>query len=132
MTGLTVAPEDQSAEWYDHRVSEYQGADVKVSGNSIIGTLMFMEGGLSPAGPLSGDGYFLALKFSNLDPDATSVKVGLDPSQGTGMVEIIDDPDKVAVFKIKSDLSQTLIVEQSNATAKRVQRFNLSGLTLQE
>ena len=41
----------------DHRVSEYQGADVKVSGNSITGTLMFMEGGLSPAGPLSGDGY---------------------------------------------------------------------------
>lgn len=93
---------------------------------------MFMEGGLSPAGPLSGDGYFLALKFSNLDPDATSVKVGLDPSQGTGMVEIIDDPDKVAVFKIKSDLSQVLVVEQSNSTAKRVQRFNLSGLTLQE
>lgn len=93
---------------------------------------MFMEGGLSPAGPLSGDGYFLALKFSNLDPDATSVKVGLDPSQGTGMVEIIDDPDKVAVFKIKSDLSQILVVEQSNSTAKRVQKFTLSGLTLQE
>ena len=93
---------------------------------------MFMEGGLSPAGPLSGDGYFLALKFSNLDPDATSVKVGLDPSQGTGMVEIIDDPAKVAVFKIKSDLSQVLVVEQSNSTAKRVQKFTLSGLTLEE
>ena len=93
---------------------------------------MFMEGGLSPAGPLSGDGYFLALKFSNLDPDATSVKVGLNPSQGTGMVEIIDDPDKVAVFKIKSDLSQVLVVEQSNSTAKRVQKFTLSGLTLEE
>ena len=93
---------------------------------------MFMEGGLSPAGHLSGDGYFLALKFSNLDPDAISVKVGLDPSQGTGMVEIIDDPDKVAVFKIKSDLSQVLVVEQSNSTAKRVQKFTLSGLTLEE
>lgn len=104
-----------------------------VSGNSIVGTLKFIEGGLSPAGPLSGDGYFLALKITNIDSDATSVKVGLDPSQGTGLVEIIDDPDKNLVAKITDKNTQFFIVEQSdNKGNKLTQRFNLGGLTLEE
>lgn len=102
-----------------------------VSGNSITGTLKFIEGGLSPAGPLSGDGYFLALKISNIDADATSVKVGLSPSQGTGLVEIIDDPDKNLVAKIASK-DQVFIVEQSdNKGNKFTQHFYLHGLTLE-
>ena len=130
MTGLTVAPELQSAVLYDHVVSSFQDADVTVSGNSIVGTLKFIEGGLAPSGPLSGDGHFLALKISNIDADATSVKVGLEPSEGTGLVEIIDDPDKNLVAKITAT-SQKFIVVQSDGTNTRKQSFNLSGLTLE-
>lgn len=118
---------------YDHLVSSFQGADVAVSGNSITGTLKFIEGGLSPAGPLSGDGYFLALKLTNIDSDATSCKVGLNPSAGTGMVEIIDDPDKNLVAKITDKNTQVFIVEQSdNKGNKLTQRFYLGGLTLED
>lgn len=132
MTGLTVAPESQSAVLFDHEVSTFQGADVAVSGNSIVGTLKFVEGGLASSGPLAGDGYFLALKFSNIDSDATSCKVGLNPSQGTGLVEIINDPDKNGVFKIKDDLSQIFeVVQSDNKGNKKTQRFSLAGLTLQ-
>ena len=104
-----------------------------VSGNSIVGTLKFVEGGLSPAGPLSGDGYFLALKLSNIDSDATSVKVGLVPSEGTGFVEIITDPDKNLVAKITDKNTQVFSVIQSdNKGNKLTQRFYLGGLTLEE
>lgn len=130
MTGLTVAPELQSAVLYDHVVSSFQDADVAVSGNSIVGTLKFIEGGLASSGPLSGDGHFLALKISNIDADATSVKVGLEPSEGTGLVEIIDDPDKNLVAKITST-SQKFVVVQSDGTNTRKQSFNLSSLTLE-
>ena len=102
-----------------------------VSGNTIVGTLKFIEGGLSPAGPLSGDGHFLALKISNIDSDATSVKVGLDPSEGTGLVEIIEDPDKNLVAKITSTSQKFVVVQSDNKGNKKTQRFSLAGLTLQ-
>ena len=80
----------------DKKVRDIQ-TGIKVQGNNITGTLKYIEGGLSPAGPLAGDGYFIALAISDIDTDATSCKVGLDPSIGTGLVEIIDDPDKWVV-----------------------------------
>ena len=128
---MTVAPESQSSELFDHLVSSFQGADVAVSGNSIVETLKFIEGGLAASGPLAGDGHFLALKFTNIDADATSVKVGLDPSQGTGLVELINDPDKNGVFKIH-DNNQVFKVVQKNATAEKVQIFSLANLVLEE
>lgn len=93
--------------------------------------MKFIEGGLAQSGPLAGDGHFLALKFTNIDPDATSVKVGLDPSQGSGLVELIDDPDKNGVFKITST-SQVFKVVQSNATATKTQIFSLANLILED
>ena len=79
-------------------------SDLSVSGDTITGTLKFVEGGLAESGPLAGDGHFMALKFLPVNgewSDFDSVKVGLDPSQGTGLVEILTDPDKNGVFKLK-------------------------------
>lgn len=92
--------------------------------------MKFIEGGLAQSGPLAGDGYFLALKFSDLDSNATSVKVGLYPSVGTGLVEIIDDPDMNGIFKISST-TQKFKVVSSNETQKTTQTFDLSGLVLE-
>lgn len=105
--------------------------DVVVTKDSISGTLHFIEGGIAQSGPLAGDGNFLALKFSNFDPKATSIKVGLDPSQGTGLVEIIDDPDRNGVFKIH-DNAQKFVVEVT--TPEEVERFeyDLTDLVLEE
>ena len=51
---------------------------IMVLDNAITGRLKFIEGGIAESGPLSGDGYFLALKFSDIDPEATSVKEALE------------------------------------------------------
>ena len=105
---------------------------VAVTGNRISGELKFIEGGLSPAGPLAGDGYFLALKWSNPAAGVTSLKVGLVPSS-TGMepVECIDDTDRNGVFKITPELNQVLKVIQSNADHQTTQTFDLRGLTFE-
>ena len=95
--------------------------------------MKFVEGGLSPAGPLAGDGYFVALKWSDPDEAATSLKVGLVPSaSGMEPQECIDDPDRNGVFKISDSKSQVLKVITSNDDHKTTQIFKLTGITFEE
>ena len=77
-----------------------------------------------------GAGWFLAVKFTNIDADATSVLVGLEPSESSGLVELINDPDKNGVFKITDKENQKLVVVQRCQGFNLIQRFDLSGLTM--
>ena len=76
-------------------------------------------------------GHYLALKFNNIDSKATSVKVGLDPSRGSGLVEIINDPDKNGVFKIDEAKDQVFKIVISDGEHTETQTFDLSGLVLE-
>lgn len=83
---------------------------------------------------MSGDGYFLALKFDNFASGLTyaNVKVGLVPS-ASGMDLLTLDSDKNAVFKITDKDNQILKVVQSDSQGhKNIQLFGLSHLTLAE
>ena len=94
--------------------------------------MKFIEGGLSPAGPLSGDGHFLAVKFTADDwTDYTSVMIGLNPSQGTGLVELINDPDKNAVLKVTDNQRQWLEIRWTNGTNEGYMTYDLKGLVLE-
>lgn len=107
-------------------------SDIVVADGKITGTLKFIEGGLSPAGPLAGDGNFLALKWSDPAEGVTSLKVGLRPSaSGMDLIECIDDTDRNGVFKI-SDNNQKFIVEQFDGDHVNVQEFDLSELELED
>lgn len=133
MTSVTVESEadDATFPWTDKTPADMQ-SDIEVADGKITGTLNFIEGGLSPSGPLSGDGWFLALKFSDLDERATSVKVGLQPSAGTGLVEIIDDPDKSGVFKISSNEQKFLVVSSNEDGQKTKDVYSLADLVLDD
>ena len=129
---LTISPEVGSKETYGHLVSEYQD-DVEVNGDAVTGTLKFIEGGLAESGPLAGDGYFLCLKWSAPEAGVTSVKVGLVPSAGTGLVEGIGDPDRDIVMKISDIANQRFTIIQSDAAGhKNMQVYSLAGLTLED
>ena len=135
LTDLTVAPDDanKTYPWTDKTPADFQ-SDVVVSGGEITGELKFMEGGLSPSGPLAGDGHFLALKFDNFSSGLTfaNVKVGLVPS-ASGMDLVTLDSDKDAVFKITNINNQKLKVVQADANGhKNIQYFGLSGLELED
>lgn len=124
---------DATYPWTELKPADFQD-DVTVTGDEITGALTFIEGGLSPSGPLAGDGYFLALKFSNFSSGLTyaNVKIGLVPST-SGMSPVTLDSDKNAVFKITDKNSQKLKVVQSDAQGhKNIQLFGLSGLTLED
>ena len=134
LADLTVAADaaDKTYPWTDKTPGDFQD-DVAVVGGKITGTLAFMEGGLSPSGPLAGDGYFIALKFDNFAQGLTyaNVKVGLVPS-ASGMDLVTLDSDKDAVFKITDKNNQVLKVVQSDSAGhKNVQIFSLKGLTLE-
>lgn len=117
--------------WTDKKASDMQ-SDVEVHGNKISGKLKFIEGGLSPSGPLAGDGYFLALHWSDPDETATSLKVGLVPSaSGMDLQECIDDTDRNGVFKISNPKSQMFKMVSSNDSHTTQQTFDLSGLVLE-
>lgn len=133
LTDCTVTADNpgQTYPWTDKTPSDFQ-TSVAVADGEITGTLKFIENGLSPSGPLAGDGYFLALKFDNFASGLTynNVKVGLNPSQGTGLVTL--DSDKNAVFKISDKAQQKIEVVQSDNNGHRnIQYFGLSGLTLE-
>ena len=76
-----------------------------------------------------GEGYFIALKFTKNNDAATSIKVGLRPSQGSGLVEL--DPDMDGVFKITDKDAQVFVVRCTDANGSAYESiYDLSGLTL--
>ena len=126
---VTVEAEAPATSIFGYTVSQLQD-NVKVDGATISGTLKYIDDGALV--PTWGEGNFLALKFSGFDPKATSVKVGLDPSQSSGLVEILTDPDKNGTFKVTDKDSQVLKVVSTDGTDTLVQTYSLSKLILED
>ena len=135
LADLTVSAEtDTFGVLYDGKKASDLQSDVTVSDGKIAGTLKYIEGGLDPSGtgPLAGSGNFLALKWTGGDMASkdTELWVGLEPSQGSGMVECLSDTDHNGVFKITDKVNQRVKFIQKDATHTNIQYFDLSGLTL--
>lgn len=84
-----------------------------------------------------GEGYFLSLKFNSSDwSNYDSVEVGLDPSQSSGLVDILSDPDKNGAFKITSPSVQKfkVVATKGSETITKYYEFtdDLQGLTDKE
>lgn len=122
-----IEPVADGVTLFDELVGNMQ-SNIAIVGNKITGTLKYIDGGLAETGPLSGSGNFLALQFVNIDSRATSVRVGLDPSEGTGLVELINDPDKNGVFKITDKDTQKFMVVSSDGTHTVTSEYDLSEL----
>ena len=122
--------ENGSTKVFNVDVSDLQDDDVTVNGNKITGTVKYMDAD-NAITQVWGAGNFLTLKFSDIDERATSVKVGLDPSAGSGLAELINDPDKNGIFKISNKFAQKFVMITSDGKRSIEQRFDLSGLTLE-
>lgn len=128
VSDVTVAPENQATEFWAVPASSLQGTDVAVANGAITGTVKYLSGS-NAITDVWGEGNFLGLKFTGLDPKATSVKVGLVPSAGSGFAELINDPDKNGIFKVSSK-DQILRVISSDGFHQNIQDFSLANLTL--
>lgn len=101
------------------------------SSNAVTGTLAYVDSG--PLASRWGNGNFIGLDFSdNTFTGLTSVKVGMDPSESSGLVELLGDPDLNGVFKVTNKATQKFVIEQTDGVFTLRQEFNLSGLTLLE
>ena len=101
-----------------------------VSGKNITGTLLYVDSGTLATD--WGAGNFMMLDFNATDwSDYTSVKVGLEPSQGTGLVEVINEaPDeRNGVFKVTNKNKQKFKIVATNGVTTEVMEYNLKGLT---
>lgn len=115
---------------FGYEVSDLQD-DMDVEGGYVIGSLKYIdEGALATDW---GAGNFMCLNFADNDfTGLTSVKVGMDPSQGSGLVEIINDPDKNGVFKVTNPNTQKFKIVQTDGTITRTQYLDLTNLELEE
>ena len=78
-----------------------------------------------------GKGNFLAINFNSDDwTQYDSVKVGLDPSMTSGLVELINDPDKNGVFKVTDKDAQNLVIVCTKDGASSTFQYDLSKLKL--
>lgn len=129
MTGLTVAAEtDEAGELFGGKTASDLQSDIAIADGKITGSLKFIEGGLAETGPLAGDGYFIALKFTDND-SADSKKAGLDPSMGTGLVEL--DSDMNGVWKIANKDEQLFVTQVTKDGSVQRKNYDLSGLELE-
>lgn len=125
-----MGAESSGVSVFNTPVSDLQ-TDVSVSNGAFTGTINYYD---TPGEIVDywGAGNFLAFKISNIDSNTTSCKVGLSPSEGSGLVEIINDPDKNGIAKLSGKPGQKFkVVQTDNAGHKNVQYYDLSGLTLE-
>ena len=103
-------------------------SNISVTGTKITGTLTKLTSGSLV--DVWGEGYFIGLGFDDFSSGLTyeDVKVGLTPSEGSGLVTL--DSDKMGVFKVTHKDVQKLTVIQTGEKGSRTQYFDLSGLTL--
>ena len=124
-SNVTPASPAASKEYWGTKVSAMQ-TSISVANGAITGTLHKLTSGSLV--DVWGEGYFLALKFTKDNANATSIKVGLRPSVSSGLVEL--DADMDGVFKITDKDAQVFVIQCSNGEVTYTKTYDLSGLTL--
>lgn len=124
---VIVLPEDATATLFNTDVSNLQ-SNVNVIDNVIIGSLKYLSSG--DLVTTWGAGNFIALKFVIIDPDITysDIKVGLNPSESSGLVTL--DADLNGVFKVTDKSTQKFRVVVSKYGVEKTTDYVLSGLTV--
>lgn len=120
---LTVTPAAATGTYWGTATTAMQ-SNIAIANGAITGTLKYLDEGQLVTD--WGAGNFMALKFTVPDT-ATSCKVGLNPSEGSGLVELDDDKD--GVFKVTNKDTQKFMIVTTDGTYTLTQEFDLSGLT---
>ena len=123
-SNLSVTATADSVTLYGGKVASDLQSDMIITGKTIKGTLKFIEGGLAPSGYLAGDGYFMALTWSQQGTGVTKVEVGLQPSAESGLVDGTNDPDRTVVCKVTPSLDQKFVIIQTG-DGRKTQYFDL-------
>ena len=124
-SGVSVASADASEDFWGTTTSQMQ-TGLTVANGAITGTLTKLTSGSLV--DTWGEGYFMALKFTKNNAKLTSIKVGMNPSVSSGLVEL--EPDMLGVFKVTDKDSQRFEILATDGELEFASFFDLSGLTL--
>lgn len=126
--GVKVTVLEQTDSVYGTAVSDIQGSDVVLIGNNFRGTSKMLTTG--DIVTQWGTGNFVAVDFVDLPNEADKIMVGLEPSMGSGFVELTPEDTK-SVFKVEDKDLQEMVIKTSIGSRTITQKFSLKGLTLQ-
>lgn len=124
-SGVSVASADANEDFWGTKTSQMQSG-LTVANGAITGTLTKLTSGSLV--DTWGEGYFMALKFTKNNAKLTSIKVGMNPSVSSGLVEL--EPDMLGVFKVTDKDSQRFEILATDGELEFASFFDLSGLTL--
>ena len=102
---------------------------MSVSGGKITGTLKYYDDDTKALVRDWGEGYFIAVGFSNYSSGLTysNVQVGITPTEGAGLVTL--DSDQDAVFKVTSPTQRITAIQTDANGHKRQQFWSLADIT---
>ena len=125
---LKVAPLPNTVDLWGNTSDDLQ-TGIFVGNDKIVGTLKYLSSGQLVTD--WGAGNFIALQFSgDALANAKHVYVGVDPSAGSGLVDIMPDPDKAAVTKVTNKNAQKFRVIIDYGSYTKIKDYDLSGLTV--
>ena len=119
---------DGSTDFWGTTASTMQ-TSISVAGKAITGTLHKLTSGSLV--DVWGEGYFIGLGFDDFSEGLTyeDVKVGLAPTEGSGLVTL--DSDKMGVFKVTNkDVQKLAVLQEKDGVGRLMEFYDLSGLTL--
>lgn len=102
--------------------------DVVVANNEITGTLVYQHN--TPITPYMGDGYYLALRYENIDPSLTELLVKI-PIVSI-YTDLLQADDKHTVFAIDPNLTTSFEVIQKRGSEEKRLVFDLTGLQFEQ
>lgn len=124
-TGVSITSADADEDFWGTKTSDMQ-TGLTVANGAITGTLTKLTSGSLV--DTWGEGYFIALKFTKNNAKLTSIKVGMNPSVSSGLVEL--DEDMLGVFKVTDKDSQRFETLATDGALEFASFYDLSGLTL--
>lgn len=129
-SGPTFGFESGNTELFEVKASAMQDGLTESNGK-ITGTLKYLSAN-NAITSVWGKGNFMPFKVTTDDwSKYKSVMVGVEPSAGTGLVDIKPDPDHNGIVKITNKDIQRFKIVATSADGKKVhtQWFDLTGLT---
>lgn len=124
---MTVDAEVTDEDLADFGVTVAQiQSDVAIDELDITGTSKYVE--TVETFDMEKGHNFLALHFSSEDAD--KIEVSMDPTQGSGLVEL--DESGVILLQMKADKSQTVKAVATNDDGITVKNYTVSGMTFEQ
>ena len=127
---LVVKAEPAGGSLYDVPVNNMQ-SNVSFGNGKVTGTLKYLSGS-NAITDVWGEGYFLCFNMADSTwTGYSSVKVGLTPSAGSGLVEITTDDTKNGICKVTDKAQQLFTIVSTKGGVTKTKAYSLADLVLE-